>query len=98
MAREIKGFRDGQYYTVIDKQYGHRAIDVLPSEQESVEGCRKAIDRVNNWRRSDANIWDVKPEQFYIAIGIWNKSYYADGTFCESNEKVKVLEVYPEQI
>lgn len=98
MAREIKGFRDGQYYTVIDKKYGYRAVDVLPDEQKSIEGCMKAIDRVNNWRRSEENLVGAKPEQFYIATVIWNKSYYADGTFCESNEKVKVLKVYPENI
>ena len=98
MAREIMGFKDGQYYTVVDKRYGHRAIDLLPRQQESVEGCREAIDKVNNWRRSAENTWGVEPEQFYIAVVKWNKSYYTDGTFCESNEKVKVLEMYPEQI
>ena len=98
MAREINRFIDGEYYTVVDKQYGHRTIDLLPRQQESIEGCREAIDNINEWRRSEENRWGLKPEQFYIAVVKWNRSYYKDGTFCESNEKVKVVEIYPKEV
>lgn len=95
MVREYKNFIDGEYYTVVDRKYGHRALDLLPTETESVEGCRAGIDRVNAWRRSDANRFDIKPEQFLIAVVKWNRSYYSDGSFMEYNEKVRVLELYP---
>ena len=99
MAREMMQFTDGEYYTVLDREYGHTAIDLLPRQKESVEGCREAIDRINAWRRSEENTWEsLKPEQFLIAVVKWNKMYYADGSFMESNEKVKVLEMYPETL
>jgi hypothetical protein len=86
-------FSDGEFFGImgLKNDFG---IQTNPDESETVEGCRRVIDRTNE--RAVAN--GYKPGRFLIVRHIWNTVYYPDGTFCEANEKTQKVEIYPPEI
>ena len=94
-----RDFYDGEYFKVMYRS-GHGWLNTNPADEQSIEACRAAIDRRNAWAQGNSAATDagIRPEQFMIVKHIWNKSYFLDGTFMESNEKCMFIELYPHDI
>ena len=82
----------GEKYEVADIHYGHRCLDTNPRQEESVEGCREAIDRRNAWAAEN----DHPQEQYLIIHTTWTRGITPNCEYFVSfSENVSVVELYP---
>ena len=86
-------YYEGEFFNVINKD-GYTGLITYPPDEESVEGCRKAINRANI--RAVEN--GYTPQQFIIVRRVWNRIYFPDGTFKESHETTSFVEIYPKEL
>lgn len=91
MAR-IGGFDiyDGEFYRAMYRT-GNGWLNSCPSDELSVDGIRRLIDRRNEHMRYNGE----SEESFCIVRIVWNKVKYPDGTFCSSRETQTMVELYP---
>ena len=83
----------GDRYEVANIKTGYRCLDTLPRQEESVEGCREAIDRRNAWAVEN----DHPQEQYLIIHTTWTRVFTPNcNYFVSSNETVTVVELYPQ--
>lgn len=88
-----RGFRYEQGENFIVESKSAR-LRTTPTQEESIEGCRAAIDESN--RRAVRLGYDA--QQWMIIHRFWNCTYSPNETFKESNEKKVFVEFYPREL
>lgn len=91
MAQKSFRHTEGENYLV---ESTSARLRTTPKQEESIEGCREAIDESNKRAVS----LGYKAERWMIIHRIWNRTYFPDGTFKEANEKTVFVEFYPPEL
>ena len=89
----VNGAGKTSLYNVKSKD-GYSGLITYPPEEESVDGCRKAIDRANRQAQEKG----YAPQQYVIVRTVWNRICFPDGTFKESHDTTSFVELYPQTL